>query len=159
MIVSVEENVNGSKGLCPDDHEGKQIRWLWCALTHASASYRGSIVCRGKTSACPALWVSPFVSVAAGFLRTSNCRFWLVRGVMVRRQIDAQADISVWKIAQICVRWPTNTEWAVLLGSLSAGSWVERLLILSVGRIAVKAEVMHACRCHRRLSCCRWTLH
>jgi hypothetical protein len=41
---------------------------------------------------------------------------------MVRRQIDAGADISVWKFAQICVRWPTNTEWAVLLGSLLAGS-------------------------------------
>ena len=74
---------------------------------------------------------------------------------MVRRQIDAGADISVWKIAQICMEWPTITEWAVLPGSLSAGPFVKYLLILSVGRIAVKAEVMYACRCHRRLYCCR----
>jgi hypothetical protein len=41
---------------------------------------------------------------------------------MVRRQIVAGAYISVWEIAQICVGWPTITERAVLLGSLSAGS-------------------------------------
>lgn len=53
---------------------------------------------------------------------------------------------------------PTITEWAVLREYLSAGSWVVLLLILGVARIAVKAEVVYECRCHRGLSCSRWTL-